>query len=539
MAASSSIAPDATQRPRRSTERLWGGHFSWSSISQLSPELLDQARERLAVLAGLLAGLGISGVLVLKWGPIPAPYAPRALSFNLGPLVLLTGVSLVVSGIAMCRGLCKGRITPLGLIYEVFVCWTISVFSARASVLAFGHLPMLTWTEPAMILFPLLIPSPPAKALAAGLLSAASRPFSVAYLASLGEVTSTPLAYLSMSISPIIALVLGAVGSKLIYTISRDVSAAREMGSYRLEALLGRGGMGEVWRATHRMLARPAAVKLIRPEVLGNKNAEASMAMLERFEREAQVTANLRSHHTVELYDFGRSDDGTFYYVMELLDGLDLNTLIKRYGPVPPERAVYLLRQLCHSLDEAHASGLVHRDIKPANIFICRNGLDFDCVKVLDFGLVKNNLNGQSEISLTGAGALVGTPAFMAPEMVKGGNVDARTDIYAVGCLAYWLISGRLVFERKNPMATALAHASEDPTRLSLLAEETLPDGLEAVIERCLAKKPEERYATAGQLNDDLAAVTLMKPWGGQRARRWWESHNPSTGGTVASVTLQ
>ena len=234
------------------------------------------------------------------------------------------------------------------------------------------------------------------------------------------------------------------------------------MGSYHLEDLLGKGGMGEVWKATHRFLARSAAVKLIMPSALGAKDEAAAQVTLRRFEREAQTTASLRSPHTIELYDFGVSRDGTFYYVMELLDGLDLQTLVAKHGPQPPERVVFLLRQACHSLYEAHKAGLVHRDIKPANIFMCRYGTDLDFVKVLDFGIVKREqMAGKEEAQLTAVGMISGTPAYLAPEMALAeGPTDGRADLYALGCVGYWLLTGQLVFDKANAMAMVVAHST-------------------------------------------------------------------------------
>src|SRR5262249_9264842 len=204
-----------------------------------------------------------------------------------------------------------------------------------------------------------------------------------------------------------------------------------------LEELLGRGGMGEVWRANHRLLARSAAIKLIRPESFGSDGRE----LVRRFEREAKATAALRSPHTVDIYDFGTTEDGTFYYVMELLEGFDLETLVTRFGSVPAERAVEGLTQACHSLGHAHQGGPIHRDVKPANIYVCRYGLDWDFVKVLDFGLVKNvQYADKAGRPLTVAGVIAGTPGYMAPEMGLGNpDVDWRADIYALGCVGYWL----------------------------------------------------------------------------------------------------
>ena len=243
----------------------------------------------------------------------------------------------------------------------------------------------------------------------------------------------------------VMAGLVAVVCSRIVYRMSRDIQQARQLGSYELVELLGKGGMGEVWRARHKMLARPAAIKLITLE--GSTDSSTNKTLLRRFEREAQATALLESEHTIRLYDFGVTEEGSFYFVMELLDGLDLEALVKQHGPLPPERAVYLLRQVCASLAEAHKAGLIHRDVKPANIYVCHRGLDFDYVKVLDFGLVKSTDSSLDEhaTELTVKGGITGTPAYIAPETLKEqDDVDGRTDIYALGCVAYWMLSGQL-----------------------------------------------------------------------------------------------
>jgi serine/threonine-protein kinase len=389
--------------------------------------------------------------------------------------------------------------------------------------------PAVTWTEPVILIFPLLVPTTPRRTFLAALLSAMTRPAALFFLAAHGEMQWTTGDLMLVSASPMMAVIFGLFGAKIVYGFGREVATAREMGAYRLKTRLGSGGMGEVWSASHRMLARPAAVKLIRPEVLGAAGSDANAAV-ERFEREAQVTANLCSGHTVNLYDFGRAEDGTFYYVMELLDGLDLETLVTKYGPVPVERAVYLASQVCHSLDEAHAAGLVHRDIKPANVFTCRHGRDLDFIKVLDFGLVKATPRTEvPDAKLTAGDAVLGTPAFLAPETATGGEVDHRADIYAVGCLLYWLVSGRLVFEAETAVALAVAHASLEATPLGEICEEPIPAELDALVLRCLAKDPAERPQTAGDLACDLAGIPLERPWTLERAVKWWRLHSPTT----------
>jgi eukaryotic-like serine/threonine-protein kinase len=286
--------------------------------------------------------------------------------------------------------------------------------------------------------------------------------------------------------------------------------------------------MGEVWRARHRMLARPAAIKLIRRSAAGDARAGVAEEAVRRFEREAQVIARLRSPHTVELFDFGMAADGAFYYVMELLDGLDADSLLRRFGPTPPERAIYLLRQVCHSLSEAQSCGLVHRDIKPANIFLCRYGEEYDFVKVLDFGIV-GAIRDAADPSLvhTQEHAVRGTPAFIAPEQAMGTDVDGRADIYAIGCVAYWLLTGQFVFTADTPMALLLQHAQTPPAPPSARTEQPIPRALDDLVLSCLAKDPAHRPQSARELSHRLAELEGASAWTQDRARDWWVTHHP------------
>ena len=275
--------------------------------------------------------------------------------------------------------------------------------------------------------------------------------------------------YLLVGVAVVIAHVVTGLG--------QQVAKAREMGSYQLGELLGRGGMGEVYRATHRMFARPAAIKLIRPEMLGAGDDAAAQLAVKRFRREAEAAANLRSPHTVELYDFGVTEDQTLYFVMELLDGMDLESLVRRARPAAGAgRVIHILRQVCESLEEAHVRGMVHRDIKPANIHLGRVGLRHDFVKVLDFGLVKVVAADGPEHSLaTAAGLTPGTPAYMAPEMALGESVDGRADLYALGCVAYYLLTGQVVFEADTPFQMVARHLRAEPVPPSLRTEVYVP----------------------------------------------------------------
>jgi serine/threonine-protein kinase len=334
---------------------------------------------------------------------------------------------------------------------------------------------------------------------------------------------------------------LGVYGSRAVYRLTRELSRAKRMGSYQLVEKIGSGGMGEVWRAKHRLLVRPAAIKLIRAESLGN-NGHQSRTALARFEREAQATAGLTSPHSIEIYDFGITEEGTFFYVMELLDGLDLRSLVERFGPLPPERAVHLLRQSCHSLADAHARGLIHRDVKPANVFTCRRGLDHDFVKVLDFGLVKSSeKSGADRTQLTGEGIASGTPAFMSPEMATGERLlDARTDVYALGCVAYWLLTGKLVFEGDTAMKILMQHIRDTPVPASARTEIDLPQELDSLILECLEKNPDQRPRDGRTLELRLAnCAALLPPWDPERAEDWWAKHMPAAQPPSTSLSIR
>jgi len=336
-----------------------------------------------------------------------------------------------------------------------------------------------------------------------------------------------------------VLLIFGAAvaigGTQIVGHYQRGQMKTAEMGFYRLRERIGVGGMGEVWLAEHDKLVRPAVIKLIRPERLKEGGKEAQRTV-RRFEKEAQATAELRSPHTVEIYDFGVTYDQTFYYVMEYLNGIDLDTLVKKHGPVPSQRTNYLLQQACESLGEAHNHHLIHRDVKPANIFICRMGLSYDFIKVLDFGLVKTQTNGasrpQGDMSseLTMEGMTTGTPAFMAPELAVGqDNVDVRSDIYALGCVGYWLLTGELVFQRENPIAMIVDHVNATPVPPSQRTENDVPEELDRIILKCLEKDPAQRFQTAMELAEALSACYRPRDWSRDHAESWWKLHYPDS----------
>ena len=314
-------------------------------------------------------------------------------------------------------------------------------------------------------------------------------------------------------------IVMGAgiaiLGAYLLNDLQNELQNGRRLGQYQLGEKLGEGGMGEVYMAEHQLLKRPCALKLIKA---GTENNPIALA---RFQREVEAAAALSHPNTIQIYDYGHADDGTFYYVMEYLPGLSLADLVREFGPLPPGRAVYLLTQVCKSLQEAHHLGMVHRDLKPANIFVSILGGKCDVAKVLDFGLVKVEENDGAP-QLTSEYTVSGTPSFMSPEQASGmSDVDARADLYALGAILYYILTGSPPFEKPNPMALMIAHASEAVIPPSQRYP-GIPADLEAVVMRCLAKSPTERYADARALAAALAACQSASDWDELRAEEWW-----------------
>jgi serine/threonine-protein kinase len=325
----------------------------------------------------------------------------------------------------------------------------------------------------------------------------------------------------AVSLLAIVALLAG-YGAHLAHTMRIRARDVRLFNQYRLRGEIGTGGMGAVYLAEHRLLKRPCALKVIRPERAGDPRS------LERFEHEVRATARLSDPNTVEVYDYGRAADGTFFYVMEYLHGLSLDELVERHGPLPPGRVIYLLRQVCEALAEAHADGLVHRDLTPGNIFAARRGRRYDFVKLLDFGLV------QAVATRPGAapgreGTVLGTPQYMAPEQITGDRpVDRRSDLYALGGVAYTLLTGQPPFAGST--ATEVMDAQvRDPVVPPSRHRADIPADLEEVVLRCLAKDPDDRFSTAEELQLVLAACASAAGWDARRAASWWEAFEPPT----------
>jgi len=507
---------------------------TWTSRFTLPPDLMEQARRRLGLLALTI------GVFCVVFYPIGLLFVP--VSDLIIPVLLASTavVSFALFYATRSKRFSDAVVLMLGLVYEILLCLSNATVITWDTYQLTGHAPEITFASVIIVVFPLIVPSTPWLTLVVSLIAASTRPLGLGILYWIGAIDQPQIADLVMvSISPVACVALAYIGSRVIHNIGAELVRARELGSYTLEEMLGRGGMGEVWRARHRMLSRPAAIKLIKPDALG-VDPGAARSLIKRFELEAQTTARLRSPHTVELYDFGTSPEGTFYYVMELLDGIDLQVFVEKHGALPARRVVYLLRQVCHSLHEAHRIGLIHRDIKPANIFVGRYGADVDFVKVLDFGLVKHSdpTGPDLESNLTKMGSVLGTPAFIAPEMVMSEpGIDSRVDIYAMGCVAYWLLTGSHVFLSKSPMEAAIHHVRDQPEAPSSKAELDIPEALDAIVLSCLEKDPDKRPQSADDLSKSLQALEFDSPWTELDARRWWDMTYPDVGSLHAPAS--
>ena len=518
----------ALRTPSRAVTTTAGGPGS----SALPADLLREAAQRLGILALVLAGLALID-LVLGQTLFP--------SFNRGFPIWLTievvAVALVSVGVFLYTRYSHSRpesFIMLGLAYAVVICASLA-FAEHILMTpeTFTAGPRLSRVSFILLILPAFVPARPRATLVGTLIGASMNPLAMAIVAAARHLSVPPTYLFSMHVTGYLAAGVAVILSQVITRLGRQVRDARDLGSYRLGELLGRGGMGEVYVAHHRMLARPAAIKLIRPEKLEFDPDEAVTRMVQRFKREAEAAASLRSPHTIELYDFGETEDGTLYFVMELLDGIDLDSFVERFGPMPPARVVHVLRQACESLAEAHSQGLVHRDVKPANVHLCRMGLEHDFVKVLDFGIVRSQHRTAGGATLaTAVDRIIGTPAFMPPEMATGGAVDGRADLYGLGCIGYWLLTGQLVFDGVTAYDVVAQHMAAVPVPPSVRSGLPIPAALDAVILDCLAKDPAQRPPDGMALARRLAACAAVELWSEEEAQRWWEANLPRSQGT-------
>jgi eukaryotic-like serine/threonine-protein kinase len=487
------------------------------TLASLAGETDTLRRRRLFAAAVFLAGtFGLLGVWVFASdNPGTLTAGGDRLSLRVGLIGLRCILAAAVAGLLASEAPLS-RKQLRGVEYVLFLGVTLTMMASQYFVgldlahrgtayapiiLAFikdGVIQMMAL----MMIYGTLIPNAPAVAArvlvvmfigpVAELLLLGSHPDIAPIVAQLGEAEEAGSNILFLAIG----MALAVYGSFLVNGLRTQLHQARKFGPYQL-------------------LKRPCALKLIKLE------AGSDPIALARFEREVQSAARLAHPNTIAIYDYGHTDDGTFYYVMEYLEGMSLSDLVRRSGPLPPGRVIYLFRQVGAGLAEAHALGLVHRDLKPANVFVAVRGGESDVAKVLDFGLVK--LTGDTgSVALTGELTVSGTPMYMAPEQAVGDrSLDARADIYALGAVMYFALTGQPPFSGESPFAVMMAHA-RDPVVSPSEIRPGVPEDLESVILRCLAKKPCERFPNVQALGDALAACASAADWGPNRADAWW-----------------
>lgn len=506
----------------------------------IDPALTADMVRRFRVVAQIAVGVLFLTLIIdavgTQLGALRMPLSASAVL----PRALGISASLAVWWLLRSGRVSPARALSLSPIYEVGMALVIS-YTEQVLRSVLGGPMSASWVAVWIVLVRVFLPHPPRTALATSMASTLTLPAGAALI----SLTGVPIQWGAVLVTMAITLcaALAAVSAALLVRrLQLEVTQARELGSYELGEELGRGGMGVVWRARHRLLKRDAAIKVISAEALAATDRASALC---RFEREARITAALRSRNTIEVYDFGLSDDGSFYYVMELLDGLDLRQLIQSDGAQPPARVAHLLIQACRSLGEAHAVGLVHRDVKPANLFLCRCGPELDVVKVMDFGLVSDRGDApQAESNrgepgavvdpaLTLQGTLCGTPGFVAPEVACGAPADSRSDVYALGCVAYSLLAAKPPLQRPTAMELVRAHIDEVPRPPSAALGRPIPDALETIVMSCLAKDPSQRPTDGRDLEQRLVRCAL-DGWTADDAERWWAARRPDASAASA-----
>jgi serine/threonine-protein kinase len=541
-AATEDYAPDRGRPDRRALPLQLAA--SGGSVPHLTGEIRDLVYVRLREVA-VLVTVGWSLVLLLCLSGLDGVFSVARLGAGCVAAIGLTTAAFL----ACWASLLVGRRYPLGWLRacEAVFLWGSVACAAWLRYAAVGHaldrappdrfmvlyassLSGLVWMA-VFVIYGIFAPNTWRRLLAMTAAAAAVL-VGVEVAAWAGRVAGQRDLFVSNLLVTLLAAFLGVgtalYGSFKLGAAHEEAATAkrrlRELGRYRLTRRLGAGAMGEVYLAEHTLLRRPCAVKLVRPAGVGGERQAA------RFEREVQATAALTHPNTVEIYDYGRAEDGTFYYAMEYLPGQTLDQVVSRHGPLPAARAVHLLRQLCGALREAHAAGLVHRDVKPANVIVCTRGGAHDVVKLLDFGLVGAIDPGDEAGRLTQDGAIAGTPEYMSPEQAEGvAGLDGRSDLYSLGAVAYYLLTGRPPFRKATALQLLYAHAREPVPPIGEVRPE-VPADLRAVVMRCLEKDRDRRFPDVAALDEALAGCRCGEPWTEARAADWWRRHGAAPG---------
>jgi eukaryotic-like serine/threonine-protein kinase len=485
----------------------------------------DDERAQRVVWLAAVALAGIPAVLLL-WR-VGQPQLAPVLGDPVNRLAALAVVFLSAAAIALHRygAVRTETLLRLGMAVEALAPFPLAMVETSRPFGAYAPTVGVSAVAVWIITAAAFITRPPNVRLALALAAATTWP--LAYAINMARFGFTTGSWSQGAIWPLMNYTLAGMVYLAALATSRvqrtrdagsDAPPTGDLGSYELVEVIGQGAMGEVWRARHRVLGRPAAIKLL---IVGAGSRD---MLVQRFHREAQAIATLQSPHAVFLFDFGVASNERLYYAMELLDGITLQTLLTKYGPQPPSRVVFILRQICECLDEAHANGILHRDLKPSNVMLCEFARRRDFVKVIDFGLAKP-LGAANASNLTAYGVTPGTPEFMAPEVALASpSIDGRADLYAVGCIAYVLLTGTLVFSDANPMNVALRQVQVKPDPPSSRTANPIPQALERIVLQCLEKQPAARPATARDLEQMLVGCGVP-PWTDEDAAAWWETH--------------
>jgi serine/threonine-protein kinase len=489
------------------------------TIAQLDADTQAMLRNRLRLSAMVLFfGFAIFLVAYVVWTML----AETVEDYRIGFLGFQAGITIVLGLLWLVMAYRRTRSILRLRLAELIIFGLPMVFFLAFQYFEMGNLglgPFSGLWLMLMFTYALFIPNPLKRAASViGIMAAAPIILMVVmWLTSSMPLSGPELAYYALLMG--FCAVGSVFGVQTIDTLRHEAYQARQLGHYRLSEQIGAGGMGEVYLAEHQLLKRPCVIKLIKPDKAGDQK------ILARFKREVRATSKLTHWNTIDIFDYGSTAEGVFYYVMEYLPGMALGDIVERYGPMPASRVIHVLEQACDALCEAHARGLVHRDIKPGNIFLAERGGVYDVAKLLDFGLVKP-LSDEDAMQLTTEGAIIGSPLYMSPEQATGkGTPESRSDIYSLGAVAYYLLTGRPPFQGDNPVQVIMAHASQDPEPPTTFRPD-VPADLEQLILKCLAKSPEDRYQTALDLRQALLACEHAGQWGRTEALMWWKERD-------------